>query len=62
MNMAQIATGLSSKITLCDGKVMPLFGLGGYSITEGEEDTTEIIALEAIKRGYRLFDTAQFYK
>ena len=53
----KIATGLSSKITLNDGHVMPLFGLGVYQVNDTVHATTC-----AIKQGYRLIDTAEFYK
>lgn len=55
---APIPTGLSSTITLNDGVVMPMFGLGTYMLSSGG---AEVITSFAIQNGYRLIDTATFY-
>ena len=55
--MSKIAQGLFSKVTLHDGKVMPLFGLGVY-----QTEDTESAVLHAVKNEYRLIDTAEFYQ
>lgn len=52
----KIATGLSSRITLNDGHMMPLYGLGVFAVTD-----TQTAVLSAIKQGYRLIDTAEYY-
>jgi len=57
----QIATGLSSTITLNDGIVMPMFGLGTYLLSNGAGGGAETITSFAIQNGYRLIDTATFY-
>ena len=46
-------------LTLNNGVVMPQFGLGVYSIPEGE--TTYNSVLTALKTGYRHIDTAHAY-
>ncbi len=48
----------SLRIMLNDGVAMPLFGIGLYNITENV--STAIKA--AIENGYRMFDTAAYYK
>ena len=53
----KIATGLSSRITLNDGHMMPLYGLGVFAVTD-----TQTAVLSAIKQGYRLIDTAEYYQ
>jgi diketogulonate reductase-like aldo/keto reductase len=57
----QIATSLSSVITLNDGVIMPLFGLGTYRLSSGGERNAENITSFALKNGYRLLDTAALY-
>lgn len=47
-------------IHLNDGKEMPLLGLGVYKATEDEELKQAISS--AVSWGYRLIDTASFYK
>ena len=47
---------LQSRVTLNNGVEMPIFGLGVY---KSEGDT--VPAVQAIKNGYRLIDTAAFY-
>ena len=47
-------------IHLNDGREMPLLGLGGYKATEDEELKQAISS--AVSWGYRLIDTASFYK
>ncbi|OQB23441.1 MAG: Glyoxal reductase [Firmicutes bacterium ADurb.Bin182] len=52
--------GLKDKAALNDGVKMPRFGLGVYLVKEGAEVENSVrYALEA---GYRLVDTAAFYK
>lgn len=48
------------KITLNDGREMPLIGLGTYKATAEKEVEKAIVA--AAKSGYRLIDTASVYK
>lgn len=52
----KIATDLTSKIKLNDGHMMPLYGLGVFDTHD-----TETAVLSAIKQGYRLIDTAEYY-
>ena len=47
-------------IHLNDGREMPLLGLGVYKATEDEELKQAISS--AVSWGYRLIDTASFYK
>jgi len=56
-----IPTALSSTITLNDGVVMPMFGLGTFLLSSGAGGTAETITSFAIQNGYRLIDTATFY-
>ena len=51
---------LNDSITLNDGTKLPLFGLGTYSITD--DSLSDKVFGRAIELGYRLFDTAQYYK
>lgn len=53
----KIATDLTSKIKLNDGHMMPLYGLGVFDTHD-----TETAVLSAIKQGYRLIDTAEYYQ
>lgn len=55
----QASLSLNSSVTLNDGVIMPLFGLGVYLVTPGPEAESTII--EAFNQGYRLIDTAQIY-
>lgn len=55
-----VPTDIGSTITLNDGVVMPLFGLGCYLSEPGP--TTEDAVTFAIQHQYRMIDTAQFYK
>ncbi|XP_001629144.3 uncharacterized oxidoreductase YtbE isoform X1 [Nematostella vectensis] len=50
--------GLSSFVTLNDGRKMPLFGLGVFRLETGCED----VCLFALKNGYRMLDTADIYQ
>jgi hypothetical protein len=59
MTMRQVATDLNSTVTLNDGVVMPLFGLGCYRAEVGSP--TEDAVIFALQHGYRMIDTAQFY-
>jgi len=56
-----IPNGLSSTITLNDGVVMPMFGLGTYLLSTGSGGGAETITSFALQNGYRLIDTATFY-
>ena len=58
---APLATGLTSTVTLNDGVVMPLFGLGTYMLSTGSGGGAESITTFALQNGYRLLDTATFY-
>ena len=58
---ARIPSGLSSTITLNDGVVMPMFGLGTYMLSGGVGGDAETITSFALQNGYRLLDTATFY-
>jgi len=60
MTSFPVAKDLKSTVTLNDGVVMPLFGLGCYLSEPGSP--TEDAVVYAIQHGYRLIDTAQFYK
>jgi len=57
----QIASGLSSTITLNDGVVMPMFGLGTFMISGGAGGSAETITSFCLQNGYRLLDTATLY-
>lgn len=46
------------KVKLNNGLEMPILGFGVYQIPNEE---TEQVVSQAIKAGYRLFDTAQAY-
>ncbi|WP_071459024.1 aldo/keto reductase [Bacillus massilinigeriensis] len=50
---------IMDKVTLHNGVMMPVFGLGVYKVEEGEE--TEKTVSSALQLGYRLIDTAAFY-
>ena len=56
------ATCLStvSSLRLHDGNLMPILGLGVYSVKTGGE--AERACLSALKHGYRLIDTAVVYE
>jgi len=49
---------ISARISLRDGNTMPLFGLGCWAMGG---DTVYNAVVTALNKGYRLFDTAQFY-
>lgn len=51
--------GVGARVTLADGRRMPVFGLGVWQIAEGA--TTRDAATAAIQGGYRLIDTAALY-
>ncbi|ESO10943.1 hypothetical protein HELRODRAFT_72081 [Helobdella robusta] len=53
-------SSLDSFIELNDGVKIPNFGLGLYLVGSGSE--AELSLLFALKQGYRLLDTAQFYE
>ena len=50
---------ISSCVTLDDGNLMPLFGLGVWAAKPGKE--TYDATLYALKKGYRHIDTAEMY-
>lgn len=54
-----VASSLTSSIQLNDGVSMPLFGLGMYFPGQGQ--SSENAVLSALKAGYKMFDTAQYY-
>ena len=59
MTSYPVAKDLSSTVTLNDGNAMPMFGLGCYLAEPGSlEDAVSY----SLHHGYRLFDTAQYYK
>jgi len=60
MTTVKVATDLTSSVTLNDGVVMPLFGLGCYLAEPGAPAEDAVII--ALKNGYRLIDTAQDYR
>ena len=41
---------------------MPMFGLGTYKLSSGDGCQAETITLFALEHGYRLIDTAVFYR
>jgi len=49
---------IKSRITLPDGKTMPIFGLGCWNM---EDEAVYNAVVAAIGEGYRLFDTARYY-
>ena len=51
--------GIARKVTLNDGNKMPMFGLGVYKASQ--EDTVKAVKF-ALQSGYRLIDTAAFYR
>lgn len=51
---------INSKVKLNDGREMPRLGLGVFLVEDGRE--TEQSVLWALEAGYRLVDTASFYK
>jgi len=55
-----IPTDLSSTMTLNDGVVMPLFGLGAFKLASGDGGEAETITFFALQNGYRLIDTASY--
>jgi len=59
---SNVPTGLSSTITLNDGVVMPMFGFGTYALSGGDEGEAVMAASFALQNGYRLLDTAAFYR
>lgn len=60
ISMAQGFTGINSSYTLNDGNKIPCVGFGTWKIRENENG--EQIILEAIRAGFRHFDTAALYK
>jgi len=53
------ALNLQSRVTLSDGKTMPLFGLGVWAANPGQE-TQDAVSC-ALEVGYRHIDTASMY-
>lgn len=56
------ACSLSTKIKLNDGYEMPLFGVGTYLSKSGVGASAEKSVEYAVKLGYRLVDTAEYYE
>lgn len=54
-----IPKDLSSKLRLADGNEMPFYGLGVFQASKS--DTVDAV-VHALKNGYRLIDTAQYYE
>ncbi|CAF4348688.1 unnamed protein product, partial [Rotaria socialis] len=52
-----VAKAIDSTIVLNDGTVIPMFGLGVYRI----DDNCSGVIAAALKQGYLLIDTAEFY-
>ncbi|XP_076458388.1 glyoxal reductase-like isoform X2 [Babylonia areolata] len=59
--MVTIAKSLNSTIKLNDGKEMPLFGLGMWQASSGSNGPAENAAVMALKKGYKMIDTATLY-
>jgi len=57
----RVGTRLADRIPLNDGTSMPLFGLGMFRCETGAGGEAEIVAREALKNGYRMIDTAEYY-
>ena len=55
------ALSISSRITLKDGSTMPLLGFGCSRDLGAENEVTRAVR-NALKAGYRLFDTASWYE
>jgi len=53
------ARGIMKNVALNNGMEMPLLGFGVYQITDADE--CEKSVSEALRRGYRLIDTAAAY-
>jgi len=56
----RVAKDLRSVVRLNDNVLMPLFGLGVYLAEAGQQAQEAV--LFALKNGYRLIDTAQYYQ
>ena len=50
---------IDSRVTLSDGNIMPLLGLGVWDAKSGKETYDAVI--HALKTGYRHIDTAEMY-
>ena len=50
---------IDSRVTLSDGNIMPLLGLGVWDAKSGKETYDSVI--HALKSGYRHIDTAEMY-
>lgn len=57
-----VINDLNTTIKLNDGHLMPCYGLGVYQAESGPGRLAEKATLYALQNGYRLIDTAQFYK
>lgn len=53
-------TGINTKVTMNDGKTIPIFGLGVFESTDGRECRTAVET--ALETGYRHIDTATVYR
>uniref|UniRef100_T1JAX2 NADP-dependent oxidoreductase domain-containing protein n=1 Tax=Strigamia maritima TaxID=126957 RepID=T1JAX2_STRMM len=58
----EVPTHIGASLSLADGNSIPYFGFGTYKCTPGAEGTTIKSVKVALKTGYRLLDTAQFYE
>lgn len=52
---------LSSTVKLNDGVSMPIFGLGTYVLKPGVGGEAELAVKHALKVGYKMIDTAEFF-
>lgn len=52
-------TSLQTTISLSDGQMIPIFGLGVYKMTDEE---ASLAVHKALRYGYRLIDTAAMYE
>src|ERR1700676_3130038 len=58
--MASDALSPSSTYTLNNGVKIPVLGFGTYQLAQGKE--TQEAVLSALQNGYRLIDTAAYYR
>jgi diketogulonate reductase-like aldo/keto reductase len=62
LKAAMSSLNINSTIKLNDGYEMHLFGLGVYEAEGGESGPAERAVLCALQNGYRMIDTAQYYR
>lgn len=53
---------LTTTVKLNDGHLMPCYGIGVYLAESGPGSEAEKATVYALKNGYKMVDTAQFYK